>query len=381
MLAISLLGAETAPLLFLNQTVAIIGGGVVGAAIAYELSSIEGLIIYLFDRQTPTSGSTGAALGVLMGAISQKIKGRTWQLRQASLKRYETLIPELEALTGIQIPFNRQGIVMLLLAGEDLSRWEKLVEIRSQQGWPLEIWDRSQLQAKCPQVRNDRLIGAIYSPQDRQVDPTLLTQALIAGAQLRGVNCQFGLKIQNIAANKLEDSNLRHCDKIQTGDGELKIDRLVIAAGLGSTSLTADLQQPIEIRPVLGQALQLKFDRPLGNPDFQPVITGNDVHIVPLTQGEYWIGATVEFPNDAGQIEADSSLLEKVRQEAISFCPALADATIIRTWSGKRPRPEGVPAPIIGQLAGYNNVLLATGHYRNGILLAPATAQMIRDLI
>jgi glycine/D-amino acid oxidase-like deaminating enzyme len=111
------------------------------------------------------------------------------------------------------------------------------------------------------------------------------------------------------------------------------------------------------------------------------VITGNDVHIVPIGEQEYWVGATVEFPDATGNVVAQPTLLEQVRQEAMAFCPALAQATILRTWSGHRPRPEGRPAPIIGQLPGYNNVVLATGHYRNGVLLAPATALAIRDLI
>ncbi len=68
-------------------------------------------------------------------------------------------------------------------------------------------------------------------------------------------------------------------------------------------------------------------------------------------------------------------------QQAIALCPALAEASIVRTWSGLRPRPEGRPAPIIDRLPGFSNVLLATGHYRNGVLLAPATAQMIRQMI
>jgi glycine oxidase len=161
----------------------------------------------------------------------------------------------------------------------------------------------------------------------------------------------------------------------------LDVDWIVVAAGLGSTPLTSALEQTVDIRPVLGQALHLRVERPLGHPDFQPVITGHDVHIVPLGERDYWVGATVEFPNQAGDAIAEPVLLETLRQDAIAFCPALTDATILRTWSGKRPRPEGRPAPIIGQLPGYNNVLLATGHYRNGVLLAPATAQVIRDAI
>src|SRR4028118_1963921 len=115
--------------------VVVIGCGVVGAAIAYELSLVTGLKITVLDRHPPAQGATGAALGVLMGAISKKVKGRAWQLRQISMQRYETLIPELEALTGLQIPFNRQGILMLCFAGEDLTSWEQRAQTRRSQAW------------------------------------------------------------------------------------------------------------------------------------------------------------------------------------------------------------------------------------------------------
>ena len=361
--------------------VAVIGCGVVGAAIAYELSLVEGLKITAIDRQTPASGSSGAALGVLMGAISHKTKGRAWRLRQTSMQRYQTLIPELEALTGKRVPFNRQGILMLRLIEENVKKWEKLAEIRHSQGYNLEIWDRQQLQQQCPQIADNQIFGAIYSPQDRQVNPTILTQALVAGAAKNGVNWQFGVVVSNFTTTMPDSSNLRRCCQIHTSAGTVDVDWLVIAAGLGSTPLSASLRRPVDIRPVLGQAWHLKLDKPLGNPDFQPVITGDDIHLVPLGDGEYWLGATVEFPPATGEVVAEPDLLAKLRQEAIAFCPALAEATIIRTWSGKRPRPEGQPAPIIGQLSGYSNVLLATGHYRNGILLAPGTAQVIKQTI
>jgi glycine/D-amino acid oxidase-like deaminating enzyme len=361
--------------------VVVIGCGIVGAAIAYELSLVSGLKITVLDRQTPAQGSTGAALGVLMGAISKKVKGRAWQLRQTSMQRYETLIPELEVLTGLQIPFNRQGILMLCFAGEDLASWEQLAETRRSQGWQLEIWDSAQLQSRCPQLNQEKIVGAIYSPQDRQVDPTALTKALVEAAQRNGVTFNFGVGVEGVKSTTTDASNFRICNQIHTNDGQLDVDWLVVAAGLGSFPLSASLEQPVEIKPVLGQALHLRVERPIGNPGFQPVITGDDVHIVPVGEREYWVGATVEFPNDIGEVVAESALLEKVRQEALAFCPALAEAILVRQWSGQRPRPEGQSAPIIGQLPGYRNVLLATGHYRNGVLLAPATAQAIRELI
>ncbi|MBH8554548.1 FAD-binding oxidoreductase [Nostocaceae cyanobacterium CENA357] len=364
------------------MNVVIIGCGVVGAAIAYELSQVKGLKITVIDRQPPAQASTGAALGVLMGVISHKIKGKAWQMRQTSIQRYETLIPELESLTGAKIPFNRQGILSLCLEEENFLRWEKLVETRHSQGWQLEIWDTPKLKNFCPQVNNTKITGAVYSPQDRQIDPTALTLALVAAAQHKGVNFKFGVNVLGLPKserNNQEES--AKCPSVETTAGKIPADWIVIAAGLGSTPLTAQLNQIIDIRPVLGQALQVHLEHPLGNPDFQPAITGNDVHIVPVGGKDYWIGATVEFPNNGDEITPHQELLESVKQQAIAFCPELATATIIRTWSGLRPRPEGRPAPVIGELPGFSNVLLATGHYRNGVLLAPATAHAIREMI
>jgi glycine/D-amino acid oxidase-like deaminating enzyme len=356
--------------------VAIIGAGIIGSAIAYELSTLPKLQISLIDEQHPASGSTGAALGVLMGIISHKTKSRAWRLREESIRRYQTLIPELEKLTGEKIPFNNQGIVKLLFEGDYLPYWERLQATRQEQGWALEIWDQLELQNRCPQIdlEKNKIIGAVYSPQDGQVNPTILTQTLIKAAKINGVKCKFGLKVDRVGFAG------RSCEQVHTSEGIIETDWLIVAAGLGSTPLTASTSQGVEIRPVLGQALQLKLKQPLGDVKFQPVITGNDVHIVPLGKGEYWVGATLEFPSDTGEIEPQQELLEQVREKAIAFCPNLADAQIIYTWSGKRPRPQGESAPIIKPLTGYNNVLLATGHYRNGVLLAPATAQEILRL-
>ncbi len=368
--------------------IVIIGCGIIGATIAYQLSQIKDLKITVLDTNPPAKGSTGAALGVLMGAISHKTKGRAWQLRDASMRRYETLIPELENITGQKIPFNRQGILMLRFPGEDLASWEKLVKIRKSQGWDLEIWDSAKLQAQCPQLNNDRIIGAIYSPGDRQVDPTRLTQALVTAAQNNGVTFNFNISVEGFQSIAPNHTNLQICRQIHTNQGTIEADWLVIAAGIGSAKLANLLSSShpnstefITIKPVLGQALQLQLASGIGSPDFQPVITGNDVHIVPIGENNYWVGATLEFPNELDEVVAEPALLEKVRQDAIAFCPALAPATIVRTWLGKRPRPEGRSAPVIDILPGYSNVLLATGHYRNGVLLAPATAEAIRGSI
>ena len=370
--------------------VAIIGCGIVGASIAFELSQFPELKVTVFDKQPPAQGSTGAALGVLMGVISHKTKGRNWQLRETSLQRYETLIPELEAVTGRKIPFNKQGILMLCSEGEDLSRWEKLIATRDSQGWQLELWDVERVRELCPHLYlNDKVIAAIYSPQDRQVDPTALTLALVDAAKLKGVNFEFGVEVQGITELNSQVSQIQLPSSIAVnkscGTGILPVaenfDRLIVCAGLGSAAVTASLNQLVDIRPVLGQALHLLTPNPVGNPDFSPVITCDDVHIVPVGNQEFWVGATVEFSQNGGEIQANADMLEQVMARAIALCPALAFASIIRKWSGLRPRPEGRPAPIIGTLPGNDRVFIASGHYRNGVLLAPATARSIREMI
>jgi len=363
----------------------IVGCGIVGATIAYELSLIPQLEITVLEKDSPASGSTGAALGVMMAVISGKTKGRTWQLREASLRRYQSLIPELEAKTGITIPVNYDGIVKLLFAEDKLDKWRKLVQTRSQQGWNLEILTPGQLQQRCPGIAAQKLIGAVYSPSDRQINPQILTKALVAAAQENGVDFQFqtDCKIPSLVSDSDLDSSSEHqtCSQVETSTAKLGCDRLIIAAGMGSAYLTKSLAAAVDIRPVLGQALKLQLDQDLGLESFQPTITGNDILFVPLGDRQYWLGATVEFPDQDGKVVAQPNLLTEFKQEAEVFCPAIADAKILASWQGKRPRPFGQAAPVIGKLAGFDNVWLATAHYRNGVLLASGTAQEIKRLL
>lgn len=368
------------------KDIVIVGCGVVGAAIAYELSQFSNFNITVIDQQPPAQAATGAALGVLMGIISQKNKGRAWRLRQVSMQRYETLIPELEALTGRMIPFNRQGILLLSYAEDEREKWQNLIQFRRSQGLELHWLEKTEIQSRYPQINSDNIIGAVYSPQDRQVDPTALTLALVDAAQRRGVNFKFGETVEQLKTIFTSEQQ-RICQGVKTNLEELKADLVVIASGLGTTPLIAEFftensqQKLIKIRPVLGQAVQLKCVQPLGNNNLEPVITGDDVHIVPLGNAEYWVGATVEFPDAEDHIIPDAELFNQVMKQAIAMCPNLAEATILKQWSGLRPRPDGISAPVIGNLPGFNNVLLATGHYRNGILLAPATALEIVEKI
>lgn len=389
-----------------DKQVAIVGCGVVGATIAYELSQIEGLQVTVCDRGAPAGGSTGAALGVLMGAISQKKpKSRAWRLRQASLEGYDRLIPQLEAQLNRRIPRNDYGILKLATAEENWQKWQKLAEIRREQGFPLEIWSAAEVRSRFPQVGQLDGSGAVFSPRDRQIQPVPLTQALVEAAQQRGVRFAFGTTVvgadwdargcltrlharaglDNENSERGVSENPKPISENQI-DASFEVDAVVLSAGLGSTPFAERLpsangagEAAIALRPVLGQALRFRLSEPF--PSGFPVLTGGDVHIVPLNDWECWVGATVEFPDAAGTVTADAALLEAVREAAIALYPPLATAQLRDRWQGLRPRPEGRSAPVIDTLPGCENLLLATGHYRNGVLLAPGTAQVVRDWV
>lgn len=349
--------------------IAILGAGVIGALTAYELSQNPAWTVTLLDAAAePASGSSGAALGVMMGVISHRTKGRPWRLRRDSLERYETLIPELEQLTGARILFNRQGLVKPCYEADAAERWAGLIERRRSQGYPL-IWlNAEELQARHPQVAGNP-VGAVVSPRDRQVDPAALTRALVRGAIARGVTARFDCPVTALQP--------RPEGVFVNGEG---YDRVVICAGLGSDLLSAQLGESLPMEPVLGQALELVCSQPLGM-EPEPVFTAEDIHLVPLGSGRYWLGATLELPEGPVSEAERQERLAALQRRALEIWPGLAAATVVRRWQGDRPRPVGRAAPVIERLAVDPRLLRATAHYRNGVLLAPGTAAMVRDLL
>jgi glycine oxidase len=367
--------------------VGIVGCGVVGAAIAYRLSKIPGMEVLVYDGRKPDQlEATGAALGVLMAVSCAKLKGRHIKLRLESLTLFEELIPELVERTGINIAYNRHGILQLFFDKAELDRWNTTQAVRQKKGFRLEIWSKEQLLEQFPELAfahsfesNESVVGAVFSPQDRQLDPVVLTQALIQGALQNGAKFHFNTPVSGFRSQDLD--NYRQVTHLRTPQDDVPLDWIVVAAGLGSMPLTQTLNQPIPIFPVLGQALQLRCLEPIRLDS--PVITEGDVHVVPLNDHELWIGATVEYLQSETDVSIDPNPqdLEQIRLKAIALYPPLAGAEVIRTWQGLRPRPHERAAPVIERLPGYQNVLIAAGHYRNGVLLAPVTAERIQTLL
>jgi glycine/D-amino acid oxidase-like deaminating enzyme len=338
----------------------VVGCGVIGATIAYELSRLSLSVQVIEARSQPGMGATGAALGVLMAACSQKPDGDLVELRLASLRRYDRLIADLIAETGLDIPYNQAGILSIYADPEAEAKWSPTIQVRRAQGFSLKWLDRSALQSQYPLLSAQ---NGMYSESDRALHPAKLVQALVQAARQHGANFTFSSHVEKLS--DLPD-----------------VDWIVITAGLGSERLLHSLDlgndAPL-LMPVGGQAIEIY----LPGLDMSEVIhavdlNGSDINIVPLGQDCYWVGATVEFePKDLPREANVKTLLETASQ----FCPLMQRAKVLKTWAGDRPRPRRARSPILGFVPGHQNVLLATGHYRNGILMAPISAQIICDLI
>lgn len=378
------------------RQIVIIGCGIIGAAIAYEMSLNPELQITVIEKNSPAQGATKAALGVLMAIISNKKKGRAWKIRQMTISRYDSLIAELEEQLNRPIPFNRQGILLVTTPTDEMANWQKFVEHRQENGFPVEMWSLDQVREYCPQIALEQITAGIYSPQDRQVNPIALTAALIEASQMNGVKYYWHSQIDHYETSQNADQSTVTAVNVITYHGNehssitLPVDHVIVAAGLESLEAIAPIfpeeKQNWLLSPVLGQVLTVNLKQAMGNPEFQPVITGEDILIVPLVKPnlpvtEYGIGATVEFPNALNIVEPQPHLLVEMHQRAIEFCPPLATGIITNSWSGLRPYPAGKSAPVIEKLTGWRNIILATGHYRNGILMAPATALMVKEMI
>ncbi|PZO43729.1 MAG: FAD-dependent oxidoreductase [Pseudanabaena frigida] len=344
-------------------TVTIIGCGAIGAMLAYELSKTELDVMVIEASAKPAMGATSAALGVLMAASSSRARGVLVKLRLASLSKYDRLISELTAQTHRDILYNRNGILNLYRSPDAETKSRSLSEIRKRQGFDLQWLDREQIAQDFSQWKTD---GGLLSPCDRAVHPTQLVNALVEAATQNGVKFLWNTPVENLE--------------------NISSDRIIVTSGLSSNALLSPLLKNHSkyagqdlMQPVAGQALLLHIP----NLNLKNVVhieneDGSDLNIVPLGGDRYWLGATLEFEPNKLPNEANVSLL---LEQAIAWCPTFAHAEVLETWAGDRPRPLANQSPILGFVPDHPHILVATGHYRNGVLMAPVTAQITKDLL
>ena len=338
------------------RDILIIGGGVIGLAIAVELQR-QGAKVTVVSKDS-TQAASHAAAGMLAPLAEKLTSPAMLDLCLRSRWLYPEWTAKLEALTGIETGYLPCGILAPVYREPDTTQVDKGNNA---------VWlDRQAVHLYQPGL-SDRVVGGWWYPEDGQVDSRCLMRSLLQAARTLGVEIKEGVGVKAIQQRQ------GRVNGILTDIGQLEAEHYVLAAGSWSSKL-----MPLPTRPVKGQMLSLRMPQKLHQPfPLERVLYGDDIYLVPRQDGRLIVGATVEEVDwtPFNTPKGIQSLLEKATQ----LYPATADWQIEEFWWGFRPAtPDELP--ILGRSA-CENLAIATGHYRNGILLAPITATLIADLI
>lgn len=329
--------------------VLVIGGGIIGLSTAIALSQ-KGAKVTIIERDTCGKGATWAAAGML-APEAECLEGSLLAFGLRSREMYPQWIANVMRLSGLDCGYWCCGIIAPILSEIDrlvLSQHPKYI-------------DKSQSHQRQSGL-GDSVLGSLWLPEDGQVNNRKLAQALITAARSLSIKILEGVTVYEIARDRDRVTHL------ETSAGKLHSDRYVLATGAWTRSLLA-----LPIKPIKGQMLSV-FD---GDRKLQRVIYAPTCYIVPRQDGTIVIGATVE---DKGFAQGNTGAgIAQLLNNAIAVYPAIADMPITETWWGFRPHAPN-EIPILG-FSDYKNLILATGHYRNGILFAPITAKWVTDLI
>lgn len=348
----------------LRPEVAVIGAGVIGAAVTYELVS-RGASVTLLDSRGLGLGSTQAAAGMLVPYL-EGFDRPILPLAVASLDQYDAFISRVSRDSGIEVSYHRTGSLQVAIPDDPPSELRDIAERAHAAGIDCELLDADGAKNAEP-LLVPAVSQALLVPTHGFVVATDLSGALSAAAIKRGASVCIPARVRRIEA---------------AGDGvnvHLKNDRLmarhvVLAAGSWCGEVAIDGVSPLPVRPVRGQLLQLAWD----GPPLKRIVWGSRCYLVPAGPGTILVGATVE---DVGFDERTTvSGVRGLLEAACGLMPDLCRATFVGARAGLRPAtPDEMP--LIGKSTKIPGLVYATGHYRNGVLLAPLTARAVADLV
>jgi len=352
-----------------SPTVAVIGAGVIGLAIAWRLA-LRGASVTVFDKGAAGSGASHAAAGMLAAHLEAEPREENLvALNRASQALWPAFARELETASGLPVDLRTEGTLLLALTGDDQSRMKHVLSFQKSLGLPLEWLTTAEVRRREPHL-TPIISGAIFSPQDHQVDNRAVAVALRAAAMKAGVTLRENTPVERIVVS---DSRVTG---IGIGSENQAADVVVLAAGAwsrGMSGLPASLLPPV--RPVKGQMLALRMDPKA--PLLTHVVWAPGAYLVPRKDGRLLIGATVEEKGFDANLTAGGQLA--LLEATWRALPGIEELPIHEMWVGFRPGSRD-DAPIIGE-SSVPGLVYATGHYRNGILLAPITAEVVAALV
>jgi glycine oxidase len=348
--------------------VVIVGGGIIGGSIALELAQ-RGLRVAVVDRQEMMREASWAAAGMLSPAPDCLAAIPLVPLARASLALYPKFIEAVEDASGLGVGFRADGAIEAIIHGDAARELSTLVALHHGLGLACEPLPLDEARSLEPALGRDVSAAALL-PAECSVEPRLLTVAVLAGAASAGVALHPGVEIISLVMER------NKCVGAKTANGEVySADQVILAAGCWSSQIP-EAARLAPTLPVRGQMVALRHSgTPIGR-----VLRSEHGYLVPRGAGRpqtIVVGSTIENAGYEKYVTAGG--IEKILSTADELVPELAKAEIIETWSGLRPgTPDQLPILGPGDLDG---LVFATGHYRNGILLAPVTAKLIGEWI
>jgi glycine oxidase len=343
--------------------VVVIGAGVIGCAVAYELAARHA-DVEVIDPRAIAAGATHASAGML-APYSEGHDAGLLSLGVASLSRYDAFVDRLRHESNVPFEYERTGTMQVAIGDAEAARLLAQAETWKSTGVACEWLDGTALREAAPSL-TESATAALLLPMQGYVDATGMTRALAAAAGSRGAH----FTADRVLGIEARGSNV----SVTTSDGTIEADALVLAAGSWSSAVAPVGAWPPPVKPVRGQLLHLRASSRVA----PRVLWGSSCYLVPWRNGMTLVGATVE---DAGFDErATVDGVRHLLTAAQAIVPSIATATFEAVRVGLRPKtPDELP--IIGASSTMRHVFHATGHYRNGILLTPLTADLVADLV
>jgi glycine oxidase len=344
--------------------VIIAGGGLIGGAIALELA-LAGLPVAVFEKGDPGRESSWAGAGILSSAPESPAAIPLVPLGKASMALYPDFVARVAEISGQNVGFRAKGTLEALFS-RDAAR-ELSTHVALHHGWGLQAEAISAEDAReLEPALSLKLEAAVLRPHEASVDNRALTLAVLEAARKSGAEIFPHHEVQGIWREK------QRCAGLLLKNQKISAQWTIVAAGCFSANI-AGVDTYAPVRPAKGQMISLRAQQT----KIERVLWSDKIYLVPRNDGRILAGATVEYVGFDKNVTAGG--IEKILAGALELAPDLARAPVEETWAGLRPdSPDHLP--ILGP-TDMDGLLIATGHFRSGILLTPITAQLIREWV
>jgi glycine oxidase len=344
------------------KKVIIVGGGVIGLAVAHQLLQ-RGIKSTILERGVFAKESSWAGAGYLDLRAAAQVGGAYFDLCRYSFDLFPEWIDRIQKESGLDSEFLQSGSLDLVYEGEDEKSVRTLGKRLSQKGLEGEWLSAAQAREIEPGL-SPRLQSAFYLKETRQVRPPRLTRALLTALQKQGVVLRELEMVESFLAKG------RNIFGVKTNKETLEADAVVLATGAWSGLWGEKFKRVIPVRPVRGQAVM--FQTPPGL--LKHILFSPLAYLVPRQDGRVYVGSTLE---EVGfDKTTTSTALERLKRGAQKALPALSETLMEDSWAGLRPgSPDGWP--FLGKLPDWEGVWIAAGHFTHGLLLSAATGELI----